>query len=148
MSTLSSVAAAGQSQDLEKIRESDLICFLSLFPEGGIKVACVCVCIRVVPPHQVRLTLEARFRLTRLRPLSFVHTSSTDMACGDSGGLARLQRQQGRGGRGKKELAGWLAGSEAVEGVKQSCGEMRGRIMRARMGLFLFSFFSEARKIC
>lgn len=48
--------AVARSQDLEKIKESDLICFPSLLPKGGIKVVCVCVSVRAAPPHQVGVT--------------------------------------------------------------------------------------------
>lgn len=61
----------------------------------------------------------------------------------DSGGLAWPEwRGAGRGVGEEAALAGWQRGSW---GDKQSCGDMRGSIMKARMGLFLFL---EARKFC
>lgn len=106
---MATAVAAGHFQDLEKIRESDFICFPSLFPEGESKMGWGWGSggqtsrrpASLGPTH-----LEGPFFASL--PPSFVHTSKQTRHVGQW--WLSLAGVAGSGkGSGRRSCAGWLA---------------------------------------
>lgn len=108
---VATAVAAGHFQDLEKIRESDFICFPSLFPEGESKMGWGWGSGGQTSRRPASLGathLEGPFFASL--PPSFVHTSKQTRHVGQW--WLSFERE----GEWEKKLR-WLAGSEAAEGT-------------------------------